>query len=489
MLTDLLHAEAPYVPLQLSHDIPTLDRSFEEISSRKVMSDIICEQPRGSKDLNETVMKEWLQPAEGEKVKPKSRIAIVGQAQVGKTRLLKTLLEDVREKYDYIFYVSLQYINCSDEMNILQFLVKDSSAMRWINHRTDFDFQIFKRVVERLHGSKEEKICIILDDLEKSNFHEKEYVYDKGIFETTQAGYLVSNILRHWFRKGQIILLLRPWQYFQLNLDFSLHSFSVVYVQGINHEGQKHLRGDTIPKCQTNRCKLSNACMGFVTAEHKKETCSLCKSCYLSNCHHEIQSLCYVPINCMLLVDQYLLQQQQQQQAFLSLPPIVVSVVILIQELLLAYQKSNMSLKWEFLKEVGRFAWEQYAERVYVFDESDLIAANLSNEVLNIFFTCKLGNSSFSCEFNKDLVFFFSHVLLQELLAASWLLSLSADDFKAELQKYKNSFLDKSFAVLCEFMSTICTDSFLKKYHNSLFSNIKLENGLYLQKFLGKLGN
>jgi len=401
------------------------------------------------------------------------RLVIVGPAQVGKTKLLKKLLKDVRSRYDFIFYVSLEYIDCSDEMNILKFLVKDSSLMRWIDHKTNTDFQMFKRVVERLHGSKHEKVCIILDDLEK--FMYENYVYDKGFFETTQAGFLVSNILRHWFQNGTIILLLRPWQYFQLNVNSALSSFQIIYVQGVGCEGGKEL--------------LGNVCLEDVITKQSTEECTISKGGNLNNCHREIQSLCYIPNNCKMLVEHYqqkqqLQEHQKQQQAILVSSPVAVAAKVLIHGLLNAYHKKDISLNGSFLDKISKFAWDQYKESCFIFDESDLVNSNLNSEELNIFFTCYIENSPFTC--GSDFVFFFSHILQQELLAAVYLLSLSSDDFKVELDIHRESFLDGSFAILCDYLSVICTDLLLKKYQKTLFSKIHLDNLPVLQEFLGK---
>jgi len=462
-----------YVPLQLSREIPFLDCEVELVSSRKAISKMNFTQPCGDRNLYETIVDEWLQPTGSEM---KQRVVIVGRAQ---------------SRYDYIFYVSLEFINCADEMNILKFLVKDSSLMRWIDHQTNADFQMFKRVVERLHGSKQETVCIILDDLEKSNFTYENYVYNKGIFETTQAGYLVSNILRDWFQNSKIILLLRPWQYFRLNLDLALPKFQVIYVQGIDHKGQKNLGGGCATGCGKPGCTLGDACLGVVISKHVVDECSICKYSQNNNCHFEIQSLCYVPNNCKFLVELQQRQQQQQQQhqqqlVFQPAPPILIVIIVLIHELLNAYRRKEISINNSILEIVGKFAWSQYKENCFIFDESDLIFSGLSSEELSIFFSCYVENTSFTCQDSADFVFFFSHVLQQELLAALFLLSLSTDDFINELETCKKSFLGGSFAVLGEFMSTICTAEPLKKYHKTIFSRIQLDNFHYLQQFLGK---
>ena len=311
------------------------------------MSEILFQRSSGEKDLYNTVKDEWLQP---ESNNLKSSIAIVGPAQVGKTQLLKSLLRDVRSRYDYLFYVPLMYVNFSTEMNILQFLALQNN-LKWFNYQSDSDFQLFKRVVEKLQNSKE-KVCIILDDLDKSEYNYKKHVYDKAIFETTEAGFLVTNILRKWFRNGQKIVLLRPWEFFQLHVDNALQSMNTIYVQGIDHE---RLSEDMKIRCQRKSCRSNNACLGSVITNHNASECSLCKHCCMNNCHKEIQSLSNMPNLRNLLIKQ------------LSLTPssaVVAVASVLTHDL---YRKIRIFLKNFSLNNIGRFAWENYAQRYTLF--------------------------------------------------------------------------------------------------------------------------
>jgi len=335
---------------------------------------------------------------------------------------------------------------------------------------------MFKRVVERLHNTQLGKLCIILDDLDKSEYFYRKHVYDKGIFEITEAGYLVSNILRHWFKNGQKILLLRPWEYFQLNLDNALQSAHMIFVQGLDHEGQKLFAGNRSLGCKKNDCQLDDACLGNVTTNHVANDCSLCKNCYFNNCHLEIQSLCYMPNKYRLLIE---------QQSIPPLKPIVFIASLLLHEL---FQNNELSFKDFSLEKVGRFAWEHYLQRSFIFTDVDFTTgtSGLDRKEINMFFTCAIEKSQFFSESSKDLTFLFSHILLQELLAALFLLSLPTDEFDIVLETNKHFFQNESFAVLNEFMSVICSDLLLKNYHKTIFRKIHLKNIQTLQKFLGK---
>ena len=469
----LLHSEEPELPFQLSAEIPSLGDDVSRIDSRKSMSSINCREPCGDEGLYEKVVNEWLQPDDHRK--QKQRIAIVGPAQIGKKHLLKSLLRQVRTRYDYIFYVSLKFVKFSDEMNILQFLLANESGLRWMDCKTPVDFQLFKRVVERLHNAQLSKVCIIMDDIDKSEYVYKKYVYDKGLFDKTKAGYIVSNILRHWFKNGQKILLLRPWEYFQLSVNDVLHPTHVIYVKGIDHKAQKMLAKESFMLgCRRTGCQLRNACLGVIATVHEPAECSLCKSNFQNNCHFEIQSLCYLPYNCKLLV---------QHQTFLLSSTIFIVTSIMLHEI---SRNNELSLSTPFWEKIGYFAWENYAQGLFVFGEGDLLTSDLNRNEINFFFNCGTENPQLFSDCGYDLVFFFSHILQQELLASLWLLSLPIEQFTKQVQNNKESFMNGSFAVICDFMSVICNDLLLKKYHKIFFKQHSIENFEYLQSFMGK---
>ena len=439
------------VGFSLTEKIPALDRN---VNSRSDFSEVICQQSLGDEKLYDAVINEWLNPKHSSS---KEFIAVVGQAQIGKTELLKSFLRKIQSEYvteqsqdkyvyDYIFYVSLKNVDCSDPMNILQFLTNQSS-FRWIDHRTDQDYQFFKRIVEQLNNSK--KLCIIIDDLEKSNFSFEDYKYTKSLFNKMKAGYLVFNTLNHWFKSGQKIILTSMWQYLQLSCKITKNPLSTVYILGINFA--KEIK---------------------FAFQHKPKKCPVCQSCHKTNCILELQSLCYNPYNYNQLI------HNEDYSSILSKSSIAIAALGVSHMLL-----SNCGKNFNSSQKITSFAWKNYANDCFVFYEADLLNAELPAADINVFFCAKrdLLESSESCY--TDLVFLFSHVLLQELLAALWLLSLSTSDLNGELNTQKDSFKTGKFEIVCDFMSVICEHQQLK----SRFLNISVENVYNIKKFLGKL--
>ena len=451
-LGELLKSDGKQIAdFSLTEKIPTLDRN---VNSRSDFSEIICQPPLGDEKLYDKVINEWLNPKHS---LSKELIAVVGQAQIGKTELLKSFLRKIQSKYvteqiqdkyvyDYIFYVSLKNIDCSDPMNILQFLTNQSS-FRWIDHRTDQDYQFFKRIVEQLNNSK--KVCIIIDDLEKSNFSLEDYKYTKSLFDKMKAGYLVFNTLKHWFKSGQKIILTSLWQYLQLNCRLTKNPLTTVYILGINFA--KEIK---------------------FAFQHEPEKCPVCQRCLKTNCFRELQSLCYNPYNYNQLI------HSKDHSSILSKSSIAVAALSVSQMLL-----SNFGRNFNSSQKITSFAWKNYANDCFVFYEADILIAELPVTDIYVFFCAKrdLLESSESCY--TDLVFLFSHVFLQELLAALWLLSLSTSDLNGELNTQKDSFKTGKFDIVCDFMSVICEHQQLK----SRFLNISVENIQNIKKFLGKL--
>ena len=209
----------------LTHDI-------NDVNNRKVMSSIICEQPCGDDLLYDRLVKDWIKP---ERNRSNPFITIVGQTQIGKTFILKKLLRNYVnqskakndsqniKQYKYVFYISLEYVNCSDRVNFLQFLTMKTAGLSRIDWKCKdpskeyIDQKLYKKVVERITSKEEDAVCIILDHFEKSNFSHKEYPRSDthcSYSEEATAGYFISRLLRHGFENGQLLTLLNPWHFF-----------------------------------------------------------------------------------------------------------------------------------------------------------------------------------------------------------------------------------------------------------------------------------
>ena len=459
--------------LQLNDSILT-EGNVTKINNRKDMSKIICNSLSGSKTHTLKTVKQQLLTKKG------GHIAIVGQAQIGKTHLVKQLFcdERLKERFDYVFYVSLKYADCSKELNILQFLTNESNSFRWFDYDSDSraDYQLFKRIVEQIHNDSN-KVCIILDDFEHISFSFNDFAETKSLFEKNKTGYLLSNVLKTWFKQSHKVLVLPPWQYFQLQQIDELNSMFVTYVQGLNSDGQKNLIGTYIKtSCKNTKCPLKPTCLGFVSACQSVKNCCVCNQCHKFNCHYEIQLFCSNPGNC--------LQLKKYSQALNSTSTIVAVAAISIVWLDKVLRSHSPNSENCSFKRISAFAWKSYAQKMFFFYESDLCNSGLSQKELNTFFSVML-NSPFGTSAIRltDVVFYFSHLFIQEILAALWLLSLSPNDFNYQLYFNRDSFKNGNLDILCKFMEEICENPLLKSFQKSLFWKIELKNWTKLKSY------
>ena len=427
-INKLLQADdlLPQAPFQLNFEIPML---IGNVNTREEFSEMICKSTYENEDLS-NIMRLLAPENEATFKQP---IVIVGRAQIGKTQLLKKLLEHARNEklYDYIFYVSLTNVNLSDEMNVLQMLTMNKSSLRWIDCQTDSDRQLLKRVVENLADASQSKVCIIFDDFEKSDFFNVDYPYDQSIFDLLEAGALVSSTIRSWFSDSQKMLLLQPWSYLQLTKTPSLRTMRMIYVQGISHAS-----------------KNAEESLGLGLKPHADEQCSVCQCCHSGNCRLEIQSLCSAPNNWKLL--------KQNLSSVQDSSTVKIAVELLRTALTEAFSEyqQDPTRSSEALKKSTRFAWKHYVQNTFIFNESELTTSGLSANDINILFSCGRKKKNF---FRDYFVFFFSHVLLQEMLATMWLLSIPTKELQAELSACRKLLSQETkYAVICDCLSEIC---------------------------------
>ena len=449
-------------------------------TSRKDFSEMQCYEPSNDKELYDKIVNEWLQPNTNS---AKKNIAIVGQAQVGKTQVLKTILKNLQEKkwrHSYMFVVSLDKMECSEKSNILQFLTEKTSALEWINfeskgpfQRNDVSHRIFKKVIAKLTSEKE-TICIIFNAFKKFEYSYKKYSSYGNFSKQEKIGNFMTRILKEGFGNSQLLLQLNPWDFLQLSNSTTLESelCGIVWVQGIDHNGQnilfqnemlesKNIQHIKELSCKKN-CRHKDKCIGTFVKDHESNTCTVCKSNYLKNCHYEIRSLCFVPCNCKIFF---------KTTNFEQLSSIVAVASVLIEKLTEVAPRYENEPEKNFFVKICRFAWDNYEKQQFCFSEGDL--SDLNRTIKNICFSCTYSKD-FSDSPSK-LYFFFSHILLQEFLAAMWLLSLSPEDFEIILKANRFMFLEKEFTIVYKFMEEILFSKRLKRYHSTKYWKIPKE--------------
>ena len=413
------------------------------------MSEILCMQPCFNKDAKQTSKEDVIQMVKSGTARS---LAIVGQTEIGKTHLLKQLLKrkDIINSYEYIFYVSLKYHVYSEETNVLKFLVGSESQKYWMDCTTSEEFNIFKVVLEKINeASNFRKVCIIFDDFINLDLTFENYANPTFLFERkNKTGSVLFYLIKKWFTNSQKILLLHPWQYYQLSKS-SIEIKNMVYIaQGVNQSGQRVLVRtlNTQTKCTRIDCLPNNDCIGFGTT-CQKDKCPVCICCINSNCHQEIKCLCYVPSICCKMLQEFKTNRPIQIKTVA-----VAASVSAIRLEKAFFPNGSKSCRFD---RIAKFAWKNYSQKKYFFDRSDIANAELTGGELFYFFAIRVIGANYE--------FCFSHLFLQELLAALWLLFCQDEDFKEEMRFYADFFHNKNFDVVRQFIDVICDKIRLRK--------------------------
>ena len=204
--------------------------------------------------------------------------------------------------------------------------------------------------------------------------------------------------------------------------------------------------------------------MGLIRDDHKTEICAVCEYCHLNNCHHEVQSLFYISQNLHTLANQHKVYQSLQS-------PVAIAAAIM-------YLPAEEAFKNHCnFEKICCFAWNMYKQKKFIFWGKDLNDAkySLGCKEKNIFLRCIKEYAEYELR-EGVCVFFFSHVLVQELLAALWLLTRKHSEFITLMESNFEFFKEKRFGVVKEFMKEICHNSRLELYLHSEYWDIKRKN-------------
>ena len=331
-------------------------------------------------------------------------VAISGQAGIGKTTLTKQLVEKVINKklldIDFLFYVSLNKVNYSQKMSVLQFLLTNLDSS-W-EHDPSSDKEILKRLEES------EKVMIILDGLDEATLELEKQCLNAKLYDVQTPEMLLKNILNgNILRKAKKLITSRPRQMLELHQQYRPHF--MVDILGINLEAQRRICQDI---CGADSQKVLNELIN----------------------HPELLAQCYVPIICIFTI--YYLHQRlvdaDQTVSFASVTNIILNVLETFARL--GISKSEFELK-----KLSRLAWEGLRRKKYEFSEKEIEHSGLKKESLNTVLTTGTKANTRLRLLHVEKITYFSHLILQEFFSAVWLiLFLPFNDFK-------NVLCDKQF--------------------------------------------
>ena len=394
-----------------------------------------------SEGSSQCVWNEWLNSKE------LKIIAVVGQSGAGKSNLAKKILRNplIKDSFQYRFFISLKG-KCKKKMNLLEFLTQQKLNLAWIekpNFRkhSDSSGKAYQKMIDIL-GQKQ--FCIIFDDIGIGSFSFNKDEEKPSCFDKQPAKQFFSYILNNQLLgKAKIVMVLNHWEYEHVTLQLHPETWKLVHVFGIDQADQTRIAEGTL--CRNRSCSAYNVTR---TAKailnvrdhsefHDTNNCLLCKNNHLCRCSKEIRLFLNVPIHCRSFLEHCSMCAKGCRVAN-------ASYILLkwLEHIAKTYPKGSYCLV-----EVGKFAWEMYAQHTFLFAFEDL--KSLSKVERNIFFI-SLRNIQ---DYEKDLFYRFSNILLQDFLAAVWCLSLS--DVKLENNKEQFKKWDNS-AIVIGFMDEIC---------------------------------
>ena len=400
-----------------------------------------------------------------------SLIAVVGQSCAGKSNLAKMILRSqIMRTFQYRFYISLKG-NSKKELNLLEFLTQKKLALNWIENPSldKTTYEIYQKVIDKL---RYEKVCIVFDDIGIGSFAFDKDEIEPSYFRKQFANQFFSSILnKELLCKAKVVIVLNHWEYEHVILQLQPEAYKLVHVFGIDQDDQIRMAESSLCHVETccayNEVKKNVAILdvGVHSEFHNANECVLCDNHDLCDCADEIQLLLNVPIHCRSF-----LEHCSSCTKGCRIANACYLLLKWLQYIVKIYPKTSYCLN-----EVGKFAWNKYIQDTFLFTFEDL--KSLSKTERNIFFVslCNIQATE------KDLLYRFSSILLQDFLAAVWCLSLSNDEIEYNKQKFKQW---NNSALVIAFMKEISQMHQQFRLDPSL--NVNHENVLKVEKYCPK---
>jgi len=323
-----------------------------------------------------------------------SFLGVVGEPGVGKTHLSKVLLRYQAKNCSqddnlYLFLVKFRDMDTTKNVSVLEFLVKPLvSGWR-------FDDQSDEALLGLINDSP--NVYIVVDGLDEGD----DELYNKpldpalrmGLYEQATPDVIIKNLFAgNILPKAKKLVTSRPAAF--LNLDVNYKPKFNVRILGISREEQE--------KLVRLLCNESDAA----------------KVMEKLNANPDLISFCYNPLHCLIIVQR--LKEMTDADKITD-----ISSTLIFVETLLSLLKRNEGLLEEFvetLKGLSELAVSGMERNKFIFDKQEL--NDIDQKTLKQFFLEKTTISYFWDEniLEGDKIFFFVHLLWQEIFAALWLM-------------------------------------------------------------------
>ena len=339
-----------------------------------------------------------------------SLIAVIGQAGIGKSTLTKSILKQILEKdlfsVNYPFYLQFRDIDYTQDTNLLSLLAQTLS-LPWINNSERRD-----AVLTAL--SIRSDVILIMDGFDEA-------VIDNSTIPTTnlhafaKPEVFIKNILRgEIFGNAKKIITSRPRQL--LELPKEIRPNYILNILGLKTDEQHQICKDV--------CK-EDADEVFYHIQQQPS----------------IATYCYVPCNCILVMHAIhsMKNLQTNKNRQVSMPETITDIFAIVVCLFVISPHVRGTCSDILLQKLARLAWEGFKTRKFTFSENELRKAQISEAELNLFLIASFTPSEMTFVGGSKKAFYFSHLLIQEFLAALYLFYFSS------LKEFEQLVTGKSF--------------------------------------------
>ena len=391
-------------------------------------------------------------------------VGIIGQPGVGKSTLTKTILQKVVENklpeydVDYIFLVKLRDCQYDTKIDLLTFLTCDSLTLQYCG-----DERRRRAVLEQL--DKTEKVLILLDGLDEAAFTGNSKcanLYSHALPEVFIKQIMLGSILP----KSKKIITSRPKQFYELS-DEIRPSF-VVNLTGIDRSAQQQL------------CK----CICGQESDLIFET--------ISGEQPDLLSYCFVPVLCSLVMHcMKCLHQTHGRNTPKTISNVFVLVLCLFlkdtSHCIVEPRVANIA-KIDFqyyLNHFASLAWKLFEKKEYYFDSCELDSIGFGkNEKLGFLdVILAQGKRASIVGGRPQKLFYFTHLLWQELFVALFFIKSHFKQFEKYISKYLN--LNESrMEVVNNLLFGLCNEENRKFLSDDFLLTIPVKNVERLKKWV-----
>ena len=352
-------------------------------------------------------------------------VGVIGHAGIGKTTFTKSLVKKVLPPnenvfdIEYVFYICFRDINYEKPMNLLQFLTNDCCIWELENEECIEAFL--------LDLNKNERVLIVMDGFDEAALTDmqKNFTDRCSVTKEQKAETFIKNILNgHILLKAKKLITSRPQQMYELHEAYK--PIFMVNVLGLSKESQEKICGEIVGE-ENRKVKILQ---------------------FLRN-NPDLDSYCYVPVNCILVVyciNTNLNEISMDKVQMDSLTTIMVNVLgLFVKE---HTKKNGEQLAFQ-IENLCKMAYEGFTHNRLYFDQTDLDTAEIDAINRSSFFNVGIvgsGQNKCNVMLMEGLTrFYFSHLILQEICVALYI-KLYMTDFsqlKEELKKSKYQMVTK----------------------------------------------